>query len=217
MISSYQTENKIICTNFQNALSTLKEKLYYGDYYTSTLSSVCIAYNRRIHRYQVFSSQDKSFHINENPRSKENYDTIRILDIPTSSDDFDKCIESQRELVKLNNNLSDWYGYQHGNMIHYDKEEDQANDIRKQLIDGIVYIQSSSISEKEAAHFEYDDGNSEIAKRCIRTITKKYKEQLDYESVMSMENIQHMLSQEDIPNEVAKELVILIFKDRSVH
>lgn len=211
MISLYRTnDNKIICANFQNALGTLKEKLYNGDYYTSTISSVCIAYNRRIHRYQVFSSQDISIPINENPRSKENYDTIRILDIPTSSDDFDKCIESQRELVKLNNNLSE-------SMTDYDKEEEQASDIRKQLIDGIVYIQSSRISEKDAAHFEYDDGNSEIAKRCIRTITKKYKEKLDHESVMSMENIQHMLSEEDIPNEVAKELVLLFLKDSFVH
>ena len=211
MISSYQTnENRIICVNYQNALGTLKEKLYNGDYYTSTHSSVCIAYNRRIHRYQVFSSQDNSIPINENPRSKENYDTIRLLDISTSSDDFDKCIESQRELVKLNNNLSE-------SMTGYDKEEELASDIRKQLIDGIVYIQSSSISEKKAAHFEYDDGNSEIAKRCIRTITKKYKEQLDHESVMLMENIQHMLSEEDIPNEVAKELVLLFLKDNFVH
>jgi hypothetical protein len=158
----------------------------------------------------VFTSQNNSIPINENPRSKENYDTIRILDIPTSSDDFDKCLESQRELVKLNNNLSE-------SMTDYDKEEEQASDIRKQLIDGIVYIQSSRISEKDAAHFEYDDGNSEIAKRCIRTITKKYKEQLDHESVMSMENIQHMLSEEDIPNEVAKELVLLFLKDSFVH
>jgi hypothetical protein len=211
MISLYQTnDNKIISANVQNALGILKVKLYNGDYYTSTLSSVCIAYNRRIHRYQVFTSQDNSIPINENPRSKENYDTIRILDIPTSSDDFDKWIESQRELVKLNNNLSE-------SITHYDKEEEQASDIREQLIDGIVNIQSSSISEKEAAHFEYDDGNSEIAKRCIWTITQKYKEQPDHESVMSMENIQHMLSEEDIPNEVAKELVILILKDRSVH
>lgn len=109
MISPRQTkENKIICKNYSSALGTLKEKLYHGDHYTSTNSSVCVAYNRRIHRYQVFSGQDNSvLSTNENPRSKENYDTIRILDIPTSSDDFDKYIESQMELAKLNNNLSD--------------------------------------------------------------------------------------------------------------
>jgi predicted transcriptional regulator len=108
MISACQTQdNKIICNNFSGALHTLKEKLYNGYYYTSTNSSVCVAYNRRIHRYQVFSSQDNSVSTNENPRSKENYDTIRILDIPTSSDDFDKYIESQIELASLNNNLSD--------------------------------------------------------------------------------------------------------------
>ena len=108
MISPCQTkDSKIICDNYSNALGTLKEKLYNGEYYTSTNSSVCVAYTRKIHRYQVFSSQDNSVPIIENPRSKENYDTIRILDIPTTSDDFDKYIESQMELAKLNNNLSD--------------------------------------------------------------------------------------------------------------
>ena len=83
MISPCETkDNKIICNNYSSALGILKEKIYNGDYYTSTHSSVCIAYNRRIHRYQVFSSQDNRIPMNENPRSKENYDTIRILDIP---------------------------------------------------------------------------------------------------------------------------------------
>ena len=39
-----------------------------------------------IHRYQVFPSRDISISINENPRSKENFNTIRLLEIPTSSD-----------------------------------------------------------------------------------------------------------------------------------
>lgn len=102
MISPCQTkDNKIICNNYSSALGTLKEKLYNGNYYTSANSSVCVAYTRRNHRYQAFSSQDNSISTNENPRSKENYDTIRILEIPTSSDDFDKYIESQMELAKL--------------------------------------------------------------------------------------------------------------------
>jgi hypothetical protein len=108
MTSSCQTkDNKIICNDYSSALGTLKEKLYNGDYYTSTRSSVCVTYNRSIHRYQVFSCQDNSTSMNENPRSKENYDTFRILDIPTSSDDFDKYMKSQMELAKLNNNLLD--------------------------------------------------------------------------------------------------------------
>jgi hypothetical protein len=207
MLSSYQTnDNKIICFNYQNALGTLKEKLYNGDYYTSTQSLVCIAYNRRIHRYQVFSSQDSSIPMNENPRSKENYDSIRILDISTSSDDFEKYIESQIELSKLNNNLSD-------GITDYNEEE-QRREIRKELIDSIIYIQTLGVGEKEAAYFEYDDGNSEISKRCISTIKEEYEEQLDHEPRMSVENLQHMLSEQDIPNEVAKELAILILEDR---
>jgi hypothetical protein len=120
------------------------------------------------------------------------------------------------ELVKLNNNLSEWYGYQNGNMTRYDKEEDQASDIRKQLIDGIVDFQSSSISEKEAAHFEYDDGNSEIAKRCITAIREKYKEELDQQTTISIKNIQQMLLEHDIPNRISKELAILILKEKIV-
>jgi hypothetical protein len=167
MISSYQTyDNKIICFNYQNALGILKEKLYNGDYYTSTQSSLCIAYNRRIHRYQVFSSQDSSIPMNEYPRCKENYDTIRILNIPTSSDDFDKYIESQIELSKLNNNLSD-------GTTDYN-EEQQRSEIRKELIDSIIYIQTLGVGEKEAAYFEYDDGNSEVSKKCMCTIKEEY-------------------------------------------
>jgi predicted transcriptional regulator len=158
MLSLYQTnDNKIICANYQNALGTLKEKLFNGDYYISTQSSVCIAYNRRIHRYQVFSSQDSSIPMNENPRSKEIYDTIRILDIPTSSDDFDKYIESQMNLAKLNNNLSE-------RITDYNIEEEQRREIRKELIDSVIYVQSRGVGEKEVAYFEYNGGNSEIAK-----------------------------------------------------
>ncbi|MGC1927776.1 MAG: hypothetical protein WA667_02285 [Candidatus Nitrosopolaris sp.] len=146
MISACQTkDNKIICNSYSSALGTLKEKLYNGDYYTSTNSSVCVAYNRRIHRYHVLSSQDNSISTNENPRSKENYDTIRILDIPTSSDDFDKYIESQIEISKLNNNLSD-------RITDYNEEE-QRREIRKELIDSIIFIQNPRVGEKEVAYF----------------------------------------------------------------
>ncbi|MFZ0510957.1 MAG: hypothetical protein WAM14_05075 [Candidatus Nitrosopolaris sp.] len=62
MISACQTKDKkIICNSYSTALGTLKGKLYNGDYYTSTNSSVSVAYNRRIHRYQVFSSIDIKF------------------------------------------------------------------------------------------------------------------------------------------------------------
>lgn len=210
MISSCQTkDNKIICNDYSSALGTLKEKLYNGDYYTSTHSSVCVAYNRRIHRYQVFSCQDNSISMNENPRSKENYDTIRILDIPTSSDDFDKYMESQMELAKLNNNLLD--------RITDRDEEEQKRELRKELIDSIVSIQYPNVGEKkEIAYFEYNNGNSEIAKRCISAIREKYKDELDQQTAISIKNIQQMLSEHNIPNRIAKELAILILKEKIV-
>src|SRR5713226_7219187 len=144
MISPCQTkDNKIICNNYSSALCTVKEKLY--NYYTSANSLVCVAYTRRIHRYQAFSSQDNSISTYENPRSKENYDTIRISDIPTSLDDFDKYVESQMELAKLNNNLSD-------RITDYNELEEQRREIRKELIDSILYTQTSRVGEKEVAY-----------------------------------------------------------------
>jgi hypothetical protein len=210
MISSCQTkDNKIICNSYSSALGTLKEKLYNGDYYTSTHSSVCVAYNRGIHRYQVFSCEDNSIRMNENPRSKENYDTIRILDMPTSSDDFDKYMESQMELAKLKNNLL-------GRITDHDKEE-QKRELRKELIDSIVYIQNPSVGEKkEVAYFEYNNGNSEIAKRRMSAIREKYKEELVQQTTISIKNIQQMLSEHGIPNRIAKELAILILKEKIV-
>ena len=90
MPSRFHTNDKTaIVDNYDSAVDITKQKLYDGDYYTSTDSSINIAYNRTIHRYQVFPSRDISISINENPRSKENFNTIRLLDIPTSSDDFD--------------------------------------------------------------------------------------------------------------------------------
>ncbi len=209
MASSCQTnDNKIIVGNYQDALGILKEKLNNRDYYTSTNSSICMAYNRRIHRYQVFSSQDTGRSINENPRSKGNYNTIRILDIPTSSDDFDKYIELQMDLAKLNNNLSD------GTTDYNDEEH--RREFRKEVIDNIIHIQNRSVGEKEVAYFEYDDGNSEIAKKCNSAITEKYKKERDQQTVISINNIQQMLSEHDIPNEIAKELAILILNDKIV-
>jgi hypothetical protein len=112
-LAFHTNNNTIIVENYDNALEIIKQKLYDGDYFRSTDSSINIAYNRTIHRYQVFPSKDIGISINENPRSKENFNTIRLVDIPTSSDDFDRYIDSQIELNKLNHNLSwtDSYGY----------------------------------------------------------------------------------------------------------
>ena len=143
----HTNDNTIIVDNYDNALDILTQKLYDGDYFTSTDSSINIAYNRTIHRYQVFPSKDVSIPINENPRSKESFNTIRLLYIPTSSDDFDRYIESQIELDKVNHNLS---------------EEDYKieSELKKKLIDSIVYFQSLRKNGKECAYFEYDNGNS---------------------------------------------------------
>ena len=95
MPSRFRTnEITILVDNYDSALDVTKQKLHNGDYYTSTDSSINIAYNRVIHRYQVYPSRDISVSINENPRSKENFNTVRLLEIPTSSDDFDRYIES---------------------------------------------------------------------------------------------------------------------------
>ncbi|HET7391370.1 MAG TPA: hypothetical protein VFJ51_11145, partial [Nitrososphaeraceae archaeon] len=108
MPSPFHINDKtMIVDNYDNALGIIKQKLYNGDYSTSTDSSINIAYDRTIHRYKVFPSKDISISINENPRSKQNFNTIRLLDIPTSSDDFDRYIESQIELNKVNHNLSE--------------------------------------------------------------------------------------------------------------
>jgi hypothetical protein len=37
-------------------------------------------------------------------------------------------------------------------------------EFRKALIDNIIYNQNPSAGEREAAYFEYNNGNSEIAK-----------------------------------------------------
>jgi hypothetical protein len=197
----HTNDNTIIVDNYDNALDIIKQKLYDGDYFTSTDSSINIAYNRTIHRYQVFLSRDISISINENPRSKENFNTIRLLDIPTSSDDFDRYIESQIELDKVNHNLSE-----------ADYKIEQACELKKKLIDSIVYLQSSRKNEKECAYFEYDNGNSKIATTCIKTLRQKYERRLNHEP-MSIEEVQRPLSEKDIPIEIAKELAVIILRD----
>lgn len=76
---------------------------------------------------------------------------------------------------------------------------------------------SPSVGEKEVAYFEYNNGNSEIAKKCIGTITEKYREEQDQQSFTSINNIQQMLSEHDIPNEIAKDLAIMILNDKIVN
>jgi hypothetical protein len=178
----------------------MKQKLYDGDYFTSTDSSINIAYNRTIHRYQVFPTKNISISINENPRSKEDFNTIRLLDIPTSSDDFDRYIESQIELNKLNNYLSE-----------ADYKIEQESELKKKLIDSIIYFQSSRKNEKECANFEYDNGNSKIATTCINTLKQKYEGRPNHEP-MSTEEVQRLLLEQDIPIEIAKELAVIILR-----
>jgi hypothetical protein len=169
--------------------------------FKSTDSSINIAYNRTIHRYQVFPSKNISIPINENPRSKENFNTIRLLDIPTSSDDFDRYIESQIELNKVNHNLSE-----------ADYKIEQETELKKKLIDSIVYFQSSRKNEKECAYFEYDNGNSKIVTTCINTLKEKYERRLNHEPI-SIEEVQRLLLEQDIPIQIAKELAVIILRD----
>src|SRR5215472_1214744 len=200
MPSRFHTNDKtILVDNYDSALDVTKQKLYAGDYYTSTDSSINIAYNKAIHRYQVFPSRDISVSINENPRSKENFNTVRLLQIPTSSDDFDQYIESQIALNKLNANFSE-----------ADYKIEQENELKNKLIDSIVYLQSLRKNEKECAYFEYDNGNSKIATTCINTLKEK---DLNRE-LISIDEVQRLLLEQDIPIEIAKELAIIISKQR---
>ena len=196
----FHTNDKtIIADNYENALDKIKQKLYSGDYYTSTDSSINMAYNRTIHRYQVFPSKDISISINENPRSKQNFNTIRLLSIPTSTDDFDRYIESQITLNKLNANLSE------------EHKTEQESELKRKLIDSIVYLQSSRKNEKECAYFEYDNGNSKIATTCINRLKGKYERNVNHEPT-SIEEVQRILLEQDIPIGIAKELVVILLK-----
>jgi hypothetical protein len=95
--------NTITVDNYDNALHIIKQKLYDGDYFTSTDSSINIAYDRKIHRYKVFPSKDISISINENPKSKQNFNSIRLLDIPTSSDGSAQCSMSIQHRTFMTN------------------------------------------------------------------------------------------------------------------
>jgi hypothetical protein len=202
MSSRFHTNDEtIIVNNYETAVDVTKQKLYDGDHYTSTDSSINIAYNRTIHRYQVFPSKDIGISINENPRSEENFNTIRLLEIPTSLDDFDRYIESQIALNKLNTNLS-----------KEDYKIEQESELKKKLIDSIVYLQSLRKNEKECAYFEYDNGRSKIATTCINTLKEKYESNLNHES-MSVEEVQRLLLEQDMPIEIAKELAVIILRD----
>jgi hypothetical protein len=200
----HTNDNTIIVDNYHNALDIIKQKLYDGDYFTSTDSSINIAYNRTIHRYQMYPSKDISIPINENPRSKENFNTIRLLDIPTSSDEFDRYIESQIELDKVNHNLSE-----------ADYKIEQESELKRKLIDGIIYFQSSRKNGKECAYFEYDNGNSKIATTCINMLKEKYEKDLNREPI-SIDEVQRLLLGEDIPIEIAKELAIIILEQHFI-
>jgi transglutaminase-like putative cysteine protease len=64
MASRFHTNDEtIIVNNYETAVDVTKQKLYDGDCYTSTDSSINIAARtnipaRTIHRYQVFPSKD---------------------------------------------------------------------------------------------------------------------------------------------------------------
>ena len=110
-------------------------------------------------------------------------------------------MESQIELSKLNTNLSE-----------ADYKIEQESELKKKLIDNIVYLQSLRKNEKECAYFEYDNGNSKIATMCMNTLKEKYERNLNHES-MSIEDVQRLLLEQDLPFEVAKELAVIIFRD----
>ena len=208
-MTSHNTENiKAMCDNYATALTSLREKLYNREYYTLAKSSIYIAYTRRIHRYYVLTSQDNTLPLNENPGAKEYFDTIRITEIPTSSDYFDEYIQTQIELARLNNNLSN-------RITNHESEEGKNGEIRKTLIDSIINIQNPMLASKEAAYFEYDHGNSEIAKRCNARITEEYDEETKQHQQSSelLENIKQMLFDHDIPVEVTNELAILALEE----
>src|SRR5215831_718355 len=171
----HPNDNAITVDDYDNALYLIKQKLYDGDYFTSTDSSINIAYDRKIHRYKVFPSKDTSISMNENPRSKQIFNTIRLLDVPTSSDAFDRYIESQIALYKLNINLSE-----------EDCRAEQESELKRKLIDSIIYFQSLRKNGRECAYFEYDNGNSKIATTCINTLKQKYERHLNHEP-MSIE------------------------------
>ena len=89
-------------------------------------------------------------------------------------------------------------------MSEADYKIEQESELKKKLIDSIVYFQSPKKNEKECANFEYDNGNSKIATTCINTLKQKYEGRLNHES-MSIEEVQRLLVEQDIPTQIAKE------------
>src|SRR5262249_17988362 len=83
-------------------------------------------------------------------------------------------------------------------------------ELKRKLIDSIVYFQSLRKDGKECAYFEYDNGNSKIATTCINTLKEK---DLNREPI-SIDEVQRLLLEQDIPIEIAKELAIIILKQR---
>ena len=83
-----------------------------------------------------------------------------------------------------------------------------SSDRHYTLIGSIVYHQSSRKNEKECADFEYDNGKSKIATTCINTLKEK---DLNRE-LISIDEVQRLLLEQNIPIEVAKELAIIILK-----
>jgi len=67
---------------------------------------------------------------------------------------------------------------------------------------------SSRKNEKECAYFEYDNGNSKIATTCINTLKEKDLNR----QLISIDEVQRLLLEQNIPIEVAKELAIIILK-----
>ena len=47
---------------------------------------------------------------------------------------------------------------------------------------------------------------------CINTLKEKYESSLNHES-MSLEEVQHLLLEQDIPIEIAKELAVIILRE----
>src|SRR5215469_3144229 len=88
----------------------------------------------------------------------------------------------------------------------------QESEIKRKLIDSIVYFQSSRKNGKECAYFEYDNGNSKIATTCINMLKQKYERHLNHEP-MSIEEVQRLLLEQDIPIEIVKELAVIILRE----
>jgi len=63
------------------------------------------------------------------------------------------------------------------------------------------------------SYFEYDNGNSKIATTCINTLKEK---DLNRE-LISIDEVQRLLLEQDIPIEIAKELAVIILRECRPH